>query len=446
MAITPFDSALYRDLFHDAEVGRLFSDTAEVRAMMLVEGALAKVQGQLGLIPEISGAFLHRAAMELQLDPAGLSAETGRSAVCIPALVAAFRKALEAPEHAQYLHWGATSQDIIDTALALRLKQVLAIFDARMGAILTALADLAETHADLPMAARTWMQAATPTSFGAQVASWGSPLIRHHERLAELKPRLLRVSLSGAAGTLSAMDGQGPEMRAGLAEALGLADPGESWHTARDGLAEFSAWMGALGGLLAKMGEDLLLLSQSGFGEVQLGAGGGSSTMPQKQNPVQPTLLVALARFSAGMTANMQSALPHRQARDGATWLVEWLSLPQLAMATARALTVAEALARGLTPVPDRMQAGLDPDGLGLIAAEALQFALAAQMPRPEAQAAVKALATEARETGTPLLALAARDHPGTDWPARLAPARLMGTAPADARRFAARARDMNAA
>ncbi|SMX31593.1 class-II fumarase/aspartase family protein [Actibacterium lipolyticum] len=436
MAVSPFDSGLYRDLFHDAEIGKLFTDSAEVRAMLLVEGALAKVQGKLGVIPEESAAFIHRATLEIQIDPTGLAAETGESAVCIPALVKAFRKAMEAPEHAQYAHWGATSQDIIDTGLILRLRQALTLMDERLVRILARLGTLAETHADLPMAARTWGQVATPTSFGAVVASWGQPLLRHRERLAELRPRLLNVSLAGASGTLSAMGDKGAAVRADLAAALGLGDPGESWHSTRDTVAELSAWMTAVAGSLAKMGEDLLLMSQTGIGEIRLGQGGGSSTMPQKQNPVGPGVMVALARQMVGLNANMQTAAQHRQQRDGATWLVEWMSLPQITMALARALDVAESLATTITPVADRMEAGID-DGLGLTYAEALSFALAAQMPRPDAQAAVKALCKEAQESQTPLAQLANREWPGTDWAVLCSPAAQMGDAPQQAHRFA---------
>ncbi|WP_342665286.1 lyase family protein [Roseicyclus elongatus] len=133
MSVTPFDSALYRGLFGDDEIARLFSDTAELRAMMLVMGTLARVQGRAGVIPEVSGAFLHRAAMEVQIDPAGLAAATARNGVTVPGLVTAFRAALNAPEHAPYLHWGATSQDVQDTALMLRLRQALMLIGGAVG-------------------------------------------------------------------------------------------------------------------------------------------------------------------------------------------------------------------------------------------------------------------------------------------------------------------------
>lgn len=437
MAVSVFDSPLYRDLFHDAELGKLFTDSAEVRAMMLVEGSLAKVQGELGLIPEESAKFIHRASMEIQIDPAGLAAETGTSAVCIPALVKAFRKLIEAPEHAPFVHWGATSQDIVDTALALRLRQVCGVFDTRLAALLDGLAAQADAHAALPMAARTWGQAATPTSFGAVVAGWGQPLIRHRERLAELRPRLLRVSLAGASGTLSAMGPKGGEVRAGLAASLALSDPQESWHSTRDSVAEFASWMTNVAGSLAKAGEDMLAMVTSGIGELRLGQGGGSSTMPQKQNPVGPSLLVALARQMVGLNANIQTAMQHRQQRDGTAWLVEWMSLPQMVMALGRALTVAEELSRTITPQPDAMDKGID-DGLGLIYAEALSFALAETMPRPDAQAAVKSLCLKAQDTGTSLADLAASEWPGTDWSALFTPRAQMGEAERLARQFAA--------
>ena len=161
MPASPMNSQIYAGLFGDLETERLFSDSAEVRAMLLVEGELARVQGSLGLIPAEAAAFIARAAHEAQIDPAALAAETARNGVPVPALLAAFRKAATAPDLMQYLHWGATSQDIMDTGLALRLRPVLALYEARLGTLLQQMAVLAETHAALPMAARTYGQIAT---------------------------------------------------------------------------------------------------------------------------------------------------------------------------------------------------------------------------------------------------------------------------------------------
>jgi len=434
MAVTPFDSAMMRGLFGDDDIARLFTDSAEVRAMLLVEGALAQAQGELGVIPSDSAAFIKRAVMEVQIDPAGLSAETGVNAVVVPALVKAFHAATDAPEHAQYFHWGTTSQDIMDTALVLRLKQVLALFEGRLQAIIKALGTLAEAHADLPMAGRTYGQIASPTTFGATVATWGMPLIEHLQRLTELRPRLLRISLFGAAGTASQLE-NAPDVRRKMADALGLDPTGTPWHSTRDSIAEYAGWLALVTGSLGKMGEDLLLLTQSGIAEVSLGGGGSSSTMPQKSNPVLPSLLVGLARQVTALNSVIQGAQIHRKQRDGAAWFVEWMNLGQITMATGRALTAGVDLAGNITPDPDRMLAHID-DGLGLIYAEALSFALAKSLPRPQAQAEVKALCQQVKEQATPLPDLARAKWP--DIPASLfTPQTQLGEAPAQAHAFA---------
>lgn len=438
MPASPADSAIYGKLFGDADVGALFTDSAEVRAMMLVEGALAKVQGGLGLIPEVSAAAIHRASMELQIDPGGLGESVATNAVPVPGLVAAFRDGMQAPEHATWVHWGATSQDIMDTGLALRLRQALTILDARLGQVTTALGRLADAHAELPMVARTYGQAAVVTSFGAVVTAWGAPLLRHRARLTGVRADVELVSLSGAAGTLSAMGDQGPDVRAGLAKALGLTDPDASWHSTRDGIANLSAWLTGVTGSLAKMGEDLLILTQSGIGEVSLGQGGGSSTMPQKSNPVAPSVLVAIARQVVGLNVVIQSALPHKQERDGAAWLSEWLALSQIVVLSARALNVASAIAGGLSPNADAMHRHITATQ-GLIYAEALSFALTKSMPRADAQSETKALVARAVAENRPLGDIAADAHPDLDIRRIFDPKEQLGAAPADARAFARR-------
>lgn len=415
MPASPMNSQIYAGLFGDTETERLFTDSAEVRAMLLVEGTLAHVQGGLGLIPADAAAFIERAAREAQIDPAALAPDTARNGVPVPALLAAFRKVATAPDLMQYLHWGATSQDIMDTGLALRLRPVLALWEARLGTVLKQMATLAETHAALPMAARTYGQIATPTSFGAVVASWGWPLITARDRLAALRPAVLQVSLSGAAGTLSAMGPEGPAMRAALAQALDLADPGHSWHSDRSGIGQIAGFAATLAASLGKIGEDLILLSQSGLAEATLGQGGASSTMPQKQNPVAPSALVALARHVIGQAAILQGTGLHRQQRDGAAWFTEWLTLPQTCIALSRMLSLAQDCLSRLQPDPAALSAQIDTSH-GSIYAEALTFALARQIPRPEAEQSVKALLAEAASADQPLSILAARANPWLDW------------------------------
>jgi 3-carboxy-cis,cis-muconate cycloisomerase len=275
-----------------------------------------------------------------------------------------------------------------------------------------------------------------PTSFGALVASWGRPLLRHRARLAVLAPDLAQVSLSGAAGTSAALGPQAAAVRAGLAAALGLADPGASWHAERDSIGAFAGWMAGVTTTLGKMGEDLTLLAQSGIAEIVIDGAGGSSTMPQKQNPVGPSVLVALARQAGGLAGVVQGAGVHRLQRDGAAWFAEWLSLPPLCLATGRALALAADLVPRLRPDVAAMARGLA-DGQGTLMAEALTFALSDRMPRPDAASRVAALCREALATQTPLATLAARDFPGTDWAALLHGPATLGLAPDEARAFA---------
>ena len=439
MAGSVFDSALYAGLFPVGDAGRLFSDSAELRAMLLVEGALAKAQGARGIIPELSAAAISRAVMEVQIDPAALSAPTGANGVSVPGLIAAFRAEMNAPEHAQFVHWGATSQDILDTGLMLRLRQAQGILARDLAPVLRDLARLARDHAELPMPARTYGQHATPTSFGAVAASWGTPLIGTLDRDVS---DWFWVSLSGAAGTASALGPHAPALRADLASALGLHDPRRSWHTDRSAVLQIAHWAQQITRALAKMGADLTDLVQTGIAEIRLDGAGASSTMPQKQNPVAPSVLMALAQQGEGLLQTLGAASVHRHQRDGAAWFTEWMCVPQIMLGTAAAVQTAQSLTAGLRPDAANMTAALN-GGLGMIHAEALSFALAARMPRPEAQAAVKALCLQAQQSQTSLSELVAAAYPDLDTPPLFDPRHQMGHAPDDARAFAAAAQQL---
>lgn len=217
---------------------------------------------------------------------------------------------------------------------------------------------------------------------------------------------------------------------------LGLADSGSSWHSERDGPAALAASLAAFLASLGRMGEDLLLLTQSGIGEVWVAGGGGSSTMPQKENPVGPSVLVALARTGIGVAGLVQGAALHRSQRDGAAWFAEWLTLPQLCCLAGRALSLAADLAGRIAPDREAMARNMDAGG-GAIHAEALSFALADFMPRPEAQVEVKRLAPEATASGAALPDLVRRDHPRVAWAGP-----DLGQAPAEAQAFARAARE----
>ena len=399
MPATTFDSAIYRGLHGDPELATLFSESAEIRAMLLVEGTLAKVQGELGIIPETSGRFIHRAAIEAPMDPTSLAAGTAEAGVPVPALVAAFRREMKAPEHEKYVHWGATSQDILDTGLVLRLRRVLDILDGRLDTLTRTLAAKAKQYRDTPMAARTRGQIANPTTFGARIAVWASPLVRHRARIAELRPRLQRLSLAGASGTLSAMEGRGPEVAAAVAKELDLGLSDVPWHATRDGIVELGNLMALISGSLGKIGGDLIAMMQTELREVSAGTGGGSSTMPHKSNPVGPETLVTLARLNAGHSGMLAGALEHGGERDGTAWALEWALLPQLVIATGASLRHAQGLAETLEANGAAMLTSLEATN-GLVYAEAASFALAKHMPRPEAQSLVKKACAEAVATG----------------------------------------------
>lgn len=429
MAVSPFDGALWAGFWGDPEIGPFFSDAAEIRAMLAVEGALARVQGALGLIPAPSAAAIAEAAVCAEIDPAELAPGTASAGMPVPALVAALRGVLPA-EHGAWVHCGATTQDVMDTGLVVRLGGVLAVLDGRLERLIAALGAQASRHRDTLIAARTRGQIATPTTLGAKIAVWTMPLIRHRTRLAELRPRVLAVSLAGASGTGAAMGGRGREVMAALAVDLGLAPAELPWHAARDGIAELGGWLALVTGSLGKIGQDLIQLGASEVGEVTAGAGGGSSTMPNKANPVGADALVTLARLNAQALGGLHQAMVAAQERDGAAWALEWFALPAMCAAAGAATRHALALAEALAAHPGRIAATLEADR-GMMLAEAAVFALAADMPRPEAQALV-ARAVAAVRAGEPTLAaaLAAR-APEVDWAAVLDPARQTGDAAA---------------
>jgi 3-carboxy-cis,cis-muconate cycloisomerase len=437
MAVSPFCSTLTADLFGDEEVAARFSDAAEIAAMIRVEAALARAEGRLGIIPRDAADQISAALADVVVEPESLRAGFASAGVPVPDLVAALRKAVDA-EAGAYVHWGATSQDIVDTGLVLRLGEVCDLLDARLGRLGDALADAAERYAELPMAARTRSQIATPTTFGLRVAGWLAPLTRCRARLKELRPRLLTAQLGGASGTLSVFEDKGLEIAAALAEELRLSRPVKPWHSERDSVAEFAGWLSLLTGAIGKMGGDLIILSRSEVGEVRAGAGGGSSTMPQKANTVGPEALVALARFNAGQIGLAHQALAHAEERDATAWSLEWMALPQMAVAAGAALRHAENLATSVRPDAARMRANLDLGGGGAMA-EAASFALAAHMPRPEAQALVKQAARAAAETNGSLAdTLPEIVKIELDWSTVLDPAHATGQAANLARATAA--------
>jgi 3-carboxy-cis,cis-muconate cycloisomerase len=412
----------------DDELAAHFSDAAEVRAMLCVEAALATAEARVGVIPTPAAERIARAAVEARITPESLGEGTAGAGVPVPALVAALRAALD-DEAAPYVHWGATSQDIVDSGLVLRLRSAVVILEARMTALIARLADMAEAHRKTVMAARTRGQQSTPTTFGLKVAGWMMPLVTHRDRLQAVRTRLLCLSLGGASGTLAALGDKALPVEAALALELDLGLSPLPWHVQRDGVADFAGWLSLVTGTLGKMGQDVILLSQSEVGEVRPGSGGGSSTMPQKSNPIAAETLVTLARFNAGQVGQMHQAMIQEQERGGAAWQLEWLTLPQMVVAAGAALRHATDMVDGMIVDPARMRANLDASN-GLNLAEAASFALAAHMPRPKAQALVKQACEEVADSGRPLMdILAEKTDVPVDWQAVADPANAVGPA-----------------
>jgi 3-carboxy-cis,cis-muconate cycloisomerase len=339
MTVSPFDHPLLSALVGDEETAQAFSLHAEIAAMIAVEQALAEAEADAGVIAPAAAGAIVAALGAFSPDMAGLRTGVARDGLAIPELIRQLR-AHVGPQWADAVHFGTTSQDIIDTALVLRLKPVLQRFDGRLAALTERLAALAARFGDRPLTGVTRMQPAIPIRVADRLESWRRPLERHRARLAGQAGRLLAVQFGGAAGTLDKLGGNGAAVRRRLAERLGLADAPQ-WHSQRDALAEFAGWLSLVTGSLGKFGGDVALMALAGD-EIALSGGGGSSAMPHKKNPVAAEVLVTLARFNAVQLAAMHQT--HEFERSGSLWTLEWLVLPQMVVATAGALRLAAGL------------------------------------------------------------------------------------------------------
>jgi len=430
MPVTAFDSALTAPLLSDPEIAGLIDDTATARAMVEVERALARVQGRLGVIPSDAAAAIDQALDGFLPDLAALGAGTASGGVPTIALVGALRALVDGTAR-DHVHAGATSQDIVDTALLLCLRAALERMATRLDGVIAQLASMADAHRRTVMAGRTRTQQAIPISFGVKVAGWLAPLKRHRRRLDAVRADLLVVQFGGASGTLAALGDTGLAVADGLADELALGPADGPWHTARDGVLGLGGWLSGVTASLGKLGADLLLLGQNEVAEVRPGAGGGSSAMPQKVNPVGAETLVALARANATAISGLHHAAIQEHERGGPGWTLEWISLPPMVLATATALRIAGDTLGGLTVNADRMRANLGLD-TGLILAEAATTALAAHIGKVEAQALVKRACLDAPGAGRSIIDLL-RDRTAApvDWDAVADPASYLGASDA---------------
>jgi len=386
MPATLIDSLLFGDVFSTAAMRGIWADENRVAQYLAFEAALARVQGRLGLIPAEAAEEIDRACRIERIDMARLQSQTERAGTPIVGLVSQIN-GLCRDGLGEYCHWGATTQDVIDTATVLQIRASLEIVDAELTAIATALAALAQKHRLTPMAGRTHLQQAVPVSFGYKMAGLLSAVQRHRERLAQLAPRVLQLEFAGAAGTLASLPRLALETQAALAAELGLAQPVIAWHTQRDTIAEVGAFLGLVGGTLGKLSMDVKLLMQTEVGEVfePFAPGrGASSTMPQKRNPISCTYIHAQVAVLRQHAASLMEAMVGEHERATGPWQIEWIVLPEAFCLAAGALAHSRSLVEGLEVDAERMRANLDLTH-GLVVAEAVMMGLAPGMGRERA-------------------------------------------------------------
>jgi 3-carboxy-cis,cis-muconate cycloisomerase len=394
-------SGLFGELFLSEAVRAATSDRAWVQAMLDFEAALAAAEAEAGLIPSHAAEAIAAACQAGRFDAAALGREGKATANPAAPLVSALTDAVEG-DAAGYVHWGATSQDVMDTAAMLVARRALKVIDEELAAVAAACAVLADEHRETLMVARTLMQQALPTSFGFKVAGWLSAVVAARARLTAIP---LTVELGGAAGTLASLGSEGTRVLAALADGLGLEEPLLPWHTARGGIAELGAALALAAGALGKVALDVKLLAQTEVGEVAESGGegrGASSTLPHKRNPVGSALALACAGRVRGEASILLEAMVQEHERAAGAWQAEWPALSDaLAYAGGAAAAMREVL-EGLDVRPQRMRQNLDSTG-GLVMTEAVSMAVADRIGRGEARRLVGDAVHRAAESGRSL-------------------------------------------
>jgi 3-carboxy-cis,cis-muconate cycloisomerase len=410
MTLSALDSALLGPLFTTEAMAACFSDAARLRTMLATEAALARAEAACGLVPpELAGAV--SAIDPAHLDPAAIGGKTAISGVPTIPFVKAVQAQLPA-EMERFVHKGATTQDILDTALVLQLRDAFDLVEAEFGPILAGLAALATAHRETPCVGRTYGQHAAPLSFGFKVAVWLAGVAEVAAELPALRRQVLTASLGGPVGTLAGLGAQGPAVADAFARELGLGGDAISWHTRRGRVAEAACWLARLVGVLAKLATDVASLASTEIGEVAepyVPGRGGSSAMPHKRNPVSSTVILAAHAVAPGLAATMLGTMAAAHERPVGLWHAEWHALPALFGLAAGALREARALAEGLEVNADRMRANIDVTR-GLLFADAAASRLAATLGRETAHELVEHAADEVRRTGDGLQTVLARD------------------------------------
>ena len=413
MSAAPSSELLAR-LFGSAEMTELFGDRARLQGMLEFEAALARAEARVGVIPNQAAAPIGNRCRAELFDVESLAEATARAGnPAIPVVKALIGLvAADDSKAARYVHFGATSQDAMDTGLVLQLRRFCSLLEADLDRLSAALARVAEAHKTTPLVGRTLLQHASPVTLGLKAAGWLDAVERHRTRLAEVRTRALVLQLGGAAGTLAALGHRGLEVARALSDELNLALPLVPWHAHRDRLAELAAFLGLLIGTLGKIGRDLSLLMQTEVAEAFEPEGegrGGSSTMPHKRNPLTAAVVLAAAARAPGLVATLLSSMVQEHERGLGGWHAEWETLPELCVLAAGALRQTAETIDGLELDPARMRANLDATQ-GQIMAEALMVALLPHIGRLQAHEIVERGSRRAAETGRHLKAVLAEE------------------------------------
>jgi 3-carboxy-cis,cis-muconate cycloisomerase len=390
MPVNPADSPILGTLYGSDAMRAVFDERAYFQRMLDVEAALARVQARLGIIPADAAATITHAARVENLSTEELAASARNVGYPVVGLVTGLSRA--AGDAGGWTHWGATTQDIMDTATVLQMRDGLSLIRATLCTMVQALTAQADKHRHTVMAGRTHLQQALPTTLGLKCAIWAQPLITHVQRLDAMRPRVEQVSFAGAAGTLASLGDKGIAVMEGLATELGLVAPVAPWHVSRDGFAETVALLGLICGSLAKLATDIILLAQTEVGEVAepyVAGRGSSSTMPQKRNPIASEYILAAARTVHALVPVMLGAMAADHERATGPWQAELLALPQTFVLTHGALQHASAIAEGMVVDAERMRRNLGMTH-GLIVSEAVMMGLAPHLGRGEAHHVVK--------------------------------------------------------
>jgi 3-carboxy-cis,cis-muconate cycloisomerase len=334
-----YQSAIFSKYLSDGEMAAIVSDEALIKHMLQFETFLTKVQAAVGMVSKKSADEIEAVLRKLQIKPAALAAGTLQNGVPVVTLLELIKSKLSA-EAKQQLHFGATSQDVMDTAQVLIIKEAVAVIEKRLAVLIIHLNTLSKRFGKTPCMAHTRGQQAKPFTFQTKINAWLYPLQRQLLRLKEIKQRVLVIQLGGAVGTQSEYGSKGKQISIALAKQLKLATA-NAWHTQRDNISEFTNWLAMLTGVLGKMGADILVMTQSEINEVLENAEGSgkSSAMPHKNNPVLSEALVAVAQINAILQSQQLLSMLHKNERDATVWILEWNAVPQMLINTATALS-----------------------------------------------------------------------------------------------------------